>query len=307
MRKRLAGVLCLALLLGTFCGCHIAGGQSVEFPELGIQVNISCDETHYMGVNHNEDTPNLVLAEEKEDVSNSLYGFVHFSAMDETCRGVDDAIDYYISSLTDCTVEEISPALKFIEYNGIIPANGQPDRMYMFVYFDEATHIAAYGRFFPNNIDKSEALGIAKSLSFKKIEQKSLFPEDYTEIKPVFTIESTGEQVTDYYVSPSVWKGTEYTPLPPEEALKDAEVYELSSRDSLFFTFEERYLPYSHNAVLQYASEPEGKSLFLEGMDYRITYDGAHPDDVCYVTFYAYYGKSGTISYTFKCQFKEGA
>lgn len=307
MRKRLNGALCLAILLGTFCGCHTAGGQSVEFPELGIQVNISCDETHYMGVTHNEDSPNLVLAQEKEDVSNSLYGFVRFSAMDEACRGVDDAVDYYISHPEDCTAEEISPALSFIEYHGTIPANGQPIRMYMFVYFDKATHTAAYGRFYPDKINKSEVLAIAKSLSFKKIEQKSLLPEDYTEIKPVFTIESTGEQVTDYYVSPSVWKGTEYTPLPPEEALKDAEVYELSSLDRLFFTFEKRYLPYSHNAVIQYPSETESESLYLEGLNYRITQSAGHADDGCYLTFYAYYGKSGTISYTFKCQFKEEA
>ncbi|MDD2362188.1 MAG: hypothetical protein PHH84_04430 [Oscillospiraceae bacterium] len=166
----------------------------------------------------------------------------------------------YSKNNEESVVTKVGDNLRFIEYKGVFPANGEPNYWYMFLYYDSEINATAFGRFSYNKNNKGEVLNLAKTISLKQIEKVSPYPDDYKLIKPNITIQSSGEKVTNYCAVAKRWRNFDYDILSPETVLRDKKAYVLSENDNIKFNTED-YTADSFSANLEYGSKRKPLSV----------------------------------------------
>ena len=155
MKKLSAIFICLVIGL-TFISCK-SEKETFVFDDLKIKVKMQVGE--HARATH-ENTTMLFNKNEKG------YDLGVVSVVKEEGKNINEIYDTYIIGDGEITKTELSDNLIFIDISNKIDSvvlGERVDKMYCFIFYDEATGTMLYGRFFENS-ERDYVISLAKSI-----------------------------------------------------------------------------------------------------------------------------------------------
>ena len=160
MKKLSAIFLCILFCL-TLISCK-SEKETFVFDDLKIEVKMQVGEN--VRATH-ENTTMLFTNAEKG------YYLGVVSVVKEEGKNINEIYDTYIIGDGEKTKTELSDNLIFIDISNKIDSvvlGERVDKMYCFIFYDEATGMMLYGRFFENS-ERDYVISLAKSIEVDKI------------------------------------------------------------------------------------------------------------------------------------------
>ncbi len=162
MRKAMVFILLINFLI-VFCSCESYSNSFLL--KNGIKLSFNCVDKYTVvtssenavAIKNGDKISGFIQADNwKTDDSSKVTFIKDFSEEILNISLDDKRIEFF---------EIISEEKIFIKFSEEI--NDNTNEMYLFFYYNKDLNSFAYGRFFPNQIEKKEVLEILKSISFK--------------------------------------------------------------------------------------------------------------------------------------------
>ena len=159
--KKLSAIFLRILFCLTLISCK-SEKETFVFDDLKIKVKMQVGEN--VRATHENTTMLFTNAEKGYDL-----GVV--SVVKEEGKNINEIYDTYIIGDGEKTKTELSDNLIFIDISNKIDSvvlGERVDKMYCFIFYDEATGMMLYGRFFENS-ERDYVISLAKSIEVDKI------------------------------------------------------------------------------------------------------------------------------------------